>query len=263
MDALPVLHVAHARLRGSRFYRTAIDVTCIAAVALVWCLALLLWQRRAAGALQAPLGDAMLAAVGLILGGLVFALSTEVSRSGWIRYAAGFVGALAVAAALSLSGSPPVGIAALWSLILAGLLVPRGIRHRGPRASDADSKRSVRAVRIDPPHTPQPHFPAIEIAQQVTRGRTESGQDICQGTVRTRFAEGQRTDVIHLAFCPPFQSTPRLEVESEEGPEVDVKLTQTMPYGARLDLRLDKIAPSDVTVGLRFSAVEAAPAKVA
>jgi hypothetical protein len=57
-----------------------------------------------------------------------------------------------------------------------------------------------------------------------------------------------------VAFCPPFKSTPRLEVQQREGPAARVKTAQLLPYGARLDLKLAAAAEQPLTVVLQFIA---------
>jgi hypothetical protein len=210
----------------------------------------------------------VLAATGLVLAGLVVVLSAGNVRFGSLRMGLPVGAAVAIAAAISLPGSPPGGLVALWALLAVGLVVGLLGRRYGARRGQTElsgtkASRVVRAVRIDPPHAPQPHFPSILVDQQFARGQTEDGRDICQGTVRSRFAAGQRTEIVHVAFCPPFQTTPQLEIEPLEGPDVEVKPTQTLPYGARMELRLSRVARTEETTLVRFSATEARPAKIA
>jgi hypothetical protein len=94
----------------------------------------------------------------------------------------------------------------------------------------------------------------LEVTQQLTRSTTAEGADEFAGWVRAPFAAGQRTSSVHLAFCPQFARTPELVVEQIDGPEARIKTAQVLPYGARLDLKLQTPAETPETVVLQFSA---------
>jgi hypothetical protein len=92
------------------------------------------------------------------------------------------------------------------------------------------------------------------VSQQLTRLSSEDGVDELAGWLRATFSSGQRTDNIHVAFCPPFAATPELEVEPIDGPDARVKIAQLLPYGVRLDLKLSAPAKESISVVLQFSA---------
>ena len=58
------------------------------------------------------------------------------------------------------------------------------------------------------------------------------------GTVVAEFAPGERTTIVHVAFCPPFELLPQVEAEIADGPDASVQVTQVLHHGARLDVRL-------------------------
>ena len=68
-------------------------------------------------------------------------------------------------------------------------------------------------------------------------------------------AAGQRTGSLHVAFCPSFDAAPQVQAEAVSGPDCRVKAAQVLPYGARLDVKLDEPAGEDESVLVWFSRV--------
>ena len=54
---------------------------------------------------------------------------------------------------------------------------------------------------------------------------------------RVKFAVGQKREVVHLAFHPDFQKTPRVSASTIEV-EARVRITHVAQYGARLEVIL-------------------------
>jgi hypothetical protein len=80
-----------------------------------------------------------------------------------------------------------------------------------------------------------------------------AGAKTVNGVARLSFKPGERQTELHLAFCPSFTAVPTFHVEQTGGSDVRVKVTQVMPYGARLEVqRTDASAWS--VVGLEFTA---------
>ena len=67
------------------------------------------------------------------------------------------------------------------------------------------------------------------VSQQLTRSQTADGVEELSGWLRIAFVAGQRTGSLHVAFCPPFVTTPELAVEQLDGPEARLKTAQLMP----------------------------------
>lgn len=101
--------------------------------------------------------------------------------------------------------------------------------------------------------------PADEVLQQLTRRRLAGGAEELAGWLRVPFAAGQRTENVHVAFCPPFATAPQLAAAQLDGPEARVKTAQLLPYGVRLDLKLLTPAEQCATVLLEFTARTAPP----
>ena len=209
-----------------------------------------LW-RRAAGALARPLDAAPLAA----LGALAVAALLSLRRPGvpaaprWLAAASAGVLALAV----SLPGTPLLGLVALWGPLLAagvGMLSPPGRRLGRRRGTQAES---AGATTLDVPpsaleknrDTPwQPPAPAEwtqEATQHLIRFATGEGETLT-ARLRADFVVGQRTASLHVAFCPPFRQTPTLTARQVGGTPCKLKTLLVLPYGARIDARLARPA---------------------
>ncbi|NDC63269.1 MAG: hypothetical protein EBZ59_04615 [Planctomycetia bacterium] len=60
---------------------------------------------------------------------------------------------------------------------------------------------------------------------------------------------GSRTAHAHVGFCPPFAETPAVQVSTDhDGLEAVVSATEVLPWGLRVECRLDD--PADETVEL-------------
>jgi hypothetical protein len=135
----------------------------------------------------------------------------------------------------------------------------------------------LRRLRVDPAQPIAPHVEpefaeqtavsdllaspdtsAHSITQQLTRSTAADKSDVLCGRLRMNFAPGQRQGNLHVAFCPPFKTTPELTAAQIEGPGVRIKIAQLLPYGARLELKLIVPSGESSCVLLRFSA-RAAP----
>lgn len=249
--------------------------------------------RRVLGALVAPLPSAALAMAGIALaamGGLVRIASCRIPRQGrargwrWPVQILTSLAVLAVAYSVSVSGSGWLGLASLWGAVVVGevfswhpfhmlqLRWPLGLPPLStlqwlPRLS-IRSRLPIKSrlpTRIDPPHRPEPHgvkaavleptaIIAAEVLQQLTRRQLADGVEELAGWVRVSFAPGQRTENVHVAFCPPFAAAPQLTVAQLDGPPARTKTAQLLPYGVRIDLKLSGPAEANTSVLLEFSA---------
>ena len=265
-------------------YPQAVDLARWAAGLLVAVLALgaaLLCWRRAVGELKSSLDPAALVAVALpvvAMAAIARVLSrfrsTATPRGTLQRCQAVLLSAsvLATGAALSLGGTPPAGLVALWCILIAEeawAWRPRGLpglpampRWRWPRLGP---------VRVDAPQAVAGHStarsderpmvadtpPDKTVTQQLTRSQAADGTESLSGWLRIPLALGQRTANVHVAFCPPFPHTPRTMVKQLDGPEARIKTVQLLPYGVRFDLKLREPSESAAAVLLQFSAAAA------
>ena len=97
---------------------------------------------------------------------------------------------------------------------------------------------------------------SARFAQRVERVQAVDGRDILAGTLTTRLSAGQVTAHVHVAFCPPFASVPRLDFRHAAGPAARIKLGQILPHGARIDVKLDAPSAGPVFLELEIRATQ-------
>jgi hypothetical protein len=245
----------------------------IAASSLLLTVAFLFAMRRIAGGLSHPLPTAMLISIGVVLAGMSAAIrfgALQSELNGLHRsfvLIAPTVGVAVACMSISLPGSSIIGLCSLWSVIVsiecasfyfARTRPPATVRFRTANLQVGSAQAADVAERVDAAHpAPAPHGLAAELSQQVQRGMDENSGEYCHGMVRARFVAAQRTETLHVSFCPPFLATPELHVEQIDGPDAQVKITQLLPYGARLEVRLASAPVADAQAVLEFSALEA------
>ena len=251
-----------------------------AALGLLICAALVIVQRRLAGALENPLDAAALLCTGLLAvtaaGGIRVGWHFQpakrvAARADWTVMLSTSAALIAFGAALCTAGTPIVGPAVFWTLLAAEegwawywfvsrrvgpipwpvLHVPRWNRPPKPAPQAARGGPALHAPRRP---VAAGEIPSEDVTQQLMRSRAADGTEELSGWLRPAFAAGQRTGSIHVAFCPPFAGTPELAVEQIGGPEARIKTAQLLPYGVRLDLKLAAAADQPTTVLLQFSA---------
>jgi hypothetical protein len=255
--------------------RSIVRSASAALVALVACAAGVLWIRRGGGHLLAPLPAPALVAAGCLvsLASLVFrgthaprSLAASPSLRSLGLAVLPTVVSLAAAAALSLRESSPWGLAALWAIVAAEeaaswravLRQPR--RHRvafpavaAPRplqiAPVSDESDADVADAVDDPN----------VSQSVTRRRDERGAEVMEGWVRAEFAAAQRHATVHVAICPPLERVPQCFAELGDGPPGDVKIAQVLPWGVRLEIKLDEPTQHPTTSQVEFSILDVPP----
>jgi hypothetical protein len=237
----------------------------VALVVLAWLIvaAAVVAGRGFAGALRTPLepaalltAGALVAAAGVVVR-LGWLLALGADRIGRCDHAVQVSTTFAVAflyAALSLpSGTAMEALIVLWLLFAAEegwawfWFLKRGQNDFVP-VKPAPTAPTVEENSSDPFLMP------AEVTQQLTRSRAADGTEQLFGWLRMPFAAGQRTGSVHVAFCPPLEMTPEVEVEQIDGPDTRIKTAQLLPYGARFDLKLSAVAQSPTTVVLQFMA---------
>jgi hypothetical protein len=100
----------------------------------------------------------------------------------------------------------------------------------------------------------EPIEPSADVLQQLTLRTTAEGAQELSGWLRLSLAAGQRTGSLHVAFCPSFDAAPQVQAEAVSGPGCRIKAAQVLPYGARLDVKLDEPAGADENVLVWFHA---------
>lgn len=90
--------------------------------------------------------------------------------------------------------------------------------------------------------------------QQTSRLRTNEGE-LVSGWEKVEFKPSERTAIVHVAFCPPLEETPELELEQMSGPPARIKAAQVLPHGARLEVRLNSPAVAEVALWIAFATI--------
>ena len=101
--------------------------------------------------------------------------------------------------------------------------------------------------------------PSADVLQQLTLRTTAEGGQELSGWLRLGLAAGQRSGSLHVAFCPSFGEMPQVQAEAVSGPDCRIKAAQVLPYGARLDVKLDEAAEEDESVLVWFHAANPGP----
>jgi hypothetical protein len=219
---------------------------------------LTLCLRRLSGGFEPPAAPALLAvtAGGAALVLLVDGLAKAAALRGgpWPAAArAGLVLALA-AIALPLRLATPLdcisfAAAALFAGVVIGGPWLAGGPDRTRPARLAPPPPSVDGFSLRPPPpnesaaaaTAAPPVPG-HLLQRFER-YDAVGADCLRGRIVVAVPQGARTAHGHIGFCPPFAQTPTVEVTTEyDGVEVVVSAAEILPWGARIECRLDEPA---------------------
>jgi hypothetical protein len=118
------------------------------------------------------------------------------------------------------------------------------------RARSAFSRRPMRRIVNDATEAGVP-------LQQITRYRAPDGTQAIHGTLLAEFAAGERTATLFVAFCPPFERIPTVDVEAVDNAFADAKVTQLLHNGVQIDVRLPQPAAGDDTVTVELMAADA------
>jgi hypothetical protein len=219
-------------------WRVAIAPALVASLALALAVAFFLFVRRLSGALDAPLALAplLLTANAILAWSAAIRLRLRDRRADWL---AALVLAL-FAVACSYPGNRPIDWLVWLAAIAAFGLLPA--RHSSPAiGSEKDAE---------------------QLLQLLTRSRAADGSEAIHGTLLAEFAAGERTQVLHVAFCPPFERLPTVEAEVADGPACDVKTAQILHQGARLEARLSRASTTAQRVNIDFAATDRPPVAV-
>jgi hypothetical protein len=67
------------------------------------------------------------------------------------------------------------------------------------------------------------------------------------------FIANQRHGTAHVAICPPLARTPLCDAEPSDGPPAQVHVAQVLPYGVRIEIKLDQPAEEACRVTVELS----------
>jgi hypothetical protein len=217
--------------------------------------AIVLFQRRLAGAFTEEPSPLVLSVAGLTIAALVGMLGVLCGhRPGlWMKRGGRFlrwlplVAAAGVAAAISFPRHP-VALVGLWLPLVAEEGLAAWLRRR------LNLSRPGRPALFEPSTTAMADLPEPSVTQELVRRRSSDGREYVTGRLHVCLEAHQRTATAHLAFCPPFVRTPDWNVEQTEGPHLRIRTVQLLPYGVRIDLKRSEPCDQPAAIWLSFSA---------
>jgi hypothetical protein len=262
--------------------------TLIAALAMLWFVAVWMLVRRATGQLQQPLGLLPLLTVGVVLVstlalwrlGWRSALTRPSRFSRLAAYGASTAAAIMLAVALSMPGTSTSALFLFWGMLFVSEMLwwcrawqwnwtspAASVRAEATATAVGSSCGASEPVEAAVP--PQDRVEADEIdngtwmaegmTQQLTRIHAPDGTQSMEGVLRSQFKPRERSRSLHVAFCPPLQTIPDTTVTQMSGPRCHIKAADVQTYGARFDVRLSNASESDEEVFVHFHAVAASP----
>jgi hypothetical protein len=219
----------------------------IASVFVALALALFLVARRAAGAFSAPLPASQLLALAIFVA--VWALVVrELTLRNPLYVSLALVVLLMFALACSFPGPRVVDWLCWPAAMFAVVLCPPLVRSREARPQ----RHQIATAEFE-----QDEASGEQIIQQLTRLRTEKGHDALRGTLVAEFAPGERQATLHVAFCPPFERLPQVEVNLADDSDATIKIAQVLHNGVQLEVRLAEPAEESINVAVELFATDA------
>ena len=254
-----------------------------------------LMLRRVAGAIAAPGPEAVLAVCGagllLVAAGDMATRRTAARAAGegmsWLPPVLTRFGLLLAVAAVCLPLRMTSAVDALSTLAafvvslvavalgpvadrVGGGLVPRwsgGAARRLAVSTDARPAAAAAAVAVPSqdafPYSVQPGLqeaaPAGALFQRFERVVLPGGAECVRGRVCVAVSKGARSGYGHVGFCPPLALQPTVDVTTDyDGVEAMVTAAEVLPWGVRIECRLDE--PAEETIEIPVDIIATTPA---
>ncbi len=94
-----------------------------------------------------------------------------------------------------------------------------------------------------------------QVFQAMRRGFRKDGKEVLRGEICAAIPPGGRMAVIHVGFCPPFLHKPEVHLEQRSGPAAELRLSQALCHGLRLEAKLTQNAPAWTFIRIRLEAI--------
>jgi hypothetical protein len=122
-----------------------------------------------------------------------------------------------------------------------------------PRATPTTAAAAFSAVRTQPHDRLQDGdplaLPAGSLLQRFERFALPTGAECVRGRLSVMVPEGARTGSAHVGFCPPLAMSPLVEVTTDyDGVEAVVSAAEVLPWGVRIECRLDEPAEETIKI---------------
>jgi hypothetical protein len=249
-----------------------------------WLLVLLgVWMcgRRVLGGIERPLSAAgffVLAFVVVCLASLLrlgwfWSVPEKIAyrQWKWFGIVVPAVGASLLVASISLPSSPIFGLALCWIVIVCAellwaiVLLPNPNKTqfwltflRGNSHASPDSSREDRVDRDASDVVTEDAVNAMiseeGLSQSLTRKTLADGTEEISGVLCGRFNPKQRSENLHVAFCPPLDEVPTIDFSQLSGAPARIKLGEIQTFGARFELRLSSAHTEESEVVIHFVA---------
>jgi hypothetical protein len=273
-----------ASLLPRLFHELLTTIAMLAGTMAVSC-GMVLVVRRFVGAIETPSGpEAMLAACG---SGLVLVAVGDLAVSGLAVRSAAVRGTLlsmlpgvltriglllaVIAVSLPLPRAPILDLVmAIATLGITGLAIVRGpvagsiwqrlgrarsraADGRPPQPVSTDTTATLIPAAISAPPADDHEEAAPRLAgsllQRFERVALPGGGECVRGRLCLVVPEGSRSGSTHMGFCPPFASLPAVEVTTNyDGVEAVVSAAEVLPWGIRIECRLDEPAEEAIEI---------------
>lgn len=153
-----------------------------------------------------------------------------------------------------LDGALFVAAAALGGALVAEPLVRAGVGPWLHRPGPGGTAATPRARIPTSVASPGPG----NVRQRLERYELD-GMDILRGTLTLTVPPGSRMAHGHVGFCPSFRQVPQVEASTAyDGVEAVVTAAEVVPWGLRVECRLDE--PAEEVVEIPVDVVAQAPA---
>lgn len=223
---------------------------------------IVLFLRRIGGGFG-PLGGGGLV-VAAALGGLLVAGCDAAARSTRLAPAWPIVARVGYLLALGALALPPrvagggLAAAVLAWMIAAWVVAAPLVGRAAPRWLAGLRARAATVPRVLEPHDPAPApAPATAVDSAPCPGhllqrfeRYElDGFDCLRGTLALAVPQGARSAHGHVGFCPAFRQVPEVRTDTPfDGVEAIVTAAEIVPWGVRIECRLDEPAEEPVEI---------------
>lgn len=205
--------------------------------------------RRATGALASPLPVSPLIVTSLLIG--IWAIVVrELSQRNAVVIALALLSALMLAVACSYPGTRVVDWL-IWPLVMFAIVLLPPLTLQ---ADDDLEALDTTPVKILTDAVEEAEDESELVLQKVTRARIADGRETISGHLLAEFAPGERQAVVYVAFCPPFERLPEIEVNLADDFDATVKPIQLLHNGAQFEVRLAEPAEESLRVVIEFVA---------
>lgn len=150
---------------------------------------------------------------------------------------------------------------------LIGFRPPRKPTMAADHCLPLPSAGDQRAAGLSAPVSPLPAMPTSDLAteavgnllQRFERLALPDGGECVRGSVCVVVAKGSRSGSAHVGFCPPLAAVPTIDVTTNyDGVEAVVSAAEVLPWGVRIECRLDE--PAEETIEIPVDILATAPA---